>query len=204
MEKLDTKAVAITLTLIQIQTKRAENSICILHPDKQDVQNKLELVWTKPLLVYLWRKCWRGFLFIKILSDFNPLDPAVGLASFFHFWFGHSLPFNKRGLSHVQSLAEGRVRCWSPSQGRGGAQGQQEEPILPGTASPHSLSEAGVQTCLFVLLLSVLVPSKCAAVLFDWPVKVPDMQQSLGDLNKKIAISQKWVMTFMCLLLVFR
>lgn len=34
VEKLDTKAIAITL--IQIQAKSAENYNCILHPDEQE------------------------------------------------------------------------------------------------------------------------------------------------------------------------
>lgn len=34
VEKLDTKAIAITL--VQIQTKSAENYNCILHPDEQE------------------------------------------------------------------------------------------------------------------------------------------------------------------------
>lgn len=42
-----------------------------------------------------------------------------------------------------------------------------------------------------MLLMSILVPSKCAAFLFGWLIKVPGVQQSLGDLNKKLAIQSE-------------
>lgn len=82
--------------------------------------------------------------------------------------------------------------------------GQREEEANSPTQHPHiSLSEARVQTFLFVLLMSILVPSKCAIFLFGWLIKVPG-RPLWETLTKTLQFSHKWVMTFMCLLLGFR